>query len=126
MSEANAVEGPVGSAQKLVVSAHEACGQRAQSLRSVRSLHLVFHAVRQLFNLLRLLNHIDGQQAFVGLVHGLLQFVCQLEQFLGIALEISLALQWVSPPQSTRYPIQVIADAIDATTEVSRMSWFRT
>ena len=87
-----------------MVSAHEACGQRAQSLRSVRSLHLVFHAVRQLFNLLRLLNHIDGQQAFVGLVHGLLQFVCQLEQFLGIALEISLALQVGLPGHLSFHP----------------------
>ena len=60
-------------------------------LASVSSLHLVFHAVGQLFYLLRLLHHIHGQRALVGLVHRLLEFTREFEQFLRVTLEIGLA-----------------------------------
>ena len=61
------------------------------SRRESVSLHLVFHAVRQLFNLFRLLQHIHGKRTFVGLIHVIFQFACQFEQFVGVTLEIGLA-----------------------------------
>src|SRR5438067_6953566 len=55
-------------------------------------LHLVLHALRQLFNLLSLLHHIERQQVLVSFVHLLFQFCRKLEQLVGIVLDLVLSL----------------------------------
>ena len=37
--------------------------------KSVRSLHLVFHAMRELLDLFGLLDHVHGEDMLIGLVH---------------------------------------------------------
>ncbi len=56
-------------------------GRELNFLNSRPSLHLLLHAVRQLLNLLCLLNHIDGKRVLVRLVDVLLQLVARLSSF---------------------------------------------
>src|SRR5208282_1873224 len=53
-------------------------------------LHLVLHAVRQFFDFLRFLKHIDRKDVLIRLVYVLFQFSSQLHQFVGIGLERGL------------------------------------
>src|SRR5579863_7712904 len=54
--------------------------------------HLFFDAVSQLFDLLRLFYHIQGESVFVGFVHILLQLGGQFKQVVRVAMQLSPAL----------------------------------
>ena len=49
--------------------------------------------MRQLFNLLRFLNHFQRKNILVGLIHLVFQFRGQLEKLIGVGLEMKLALR---------------------------------
>src|SRR5271166_1229290 len=57
---------------------------------SIRPLHLLFHVARQFFDLFRLPNHVDRQRVLIRLVHVLFQLGGQLQQFVGVLLEVLL------------------------------------
>src|SRR6185437_5646183 len=80
----------IAYAQNSAFASH--CGKGKLAGGLVAATHLSFDAVGEFLDLVGLFDHIERKNVFVGLVHVGLEFLRQLQQFIGIALEFRLAL----------------------------------